>query len=124
MLSVTPPPSKIVETLFQAYGIVPALPTSGILVGSGTPDRAVRGMNSWGLPDGVRLSIVKGQRQLLYNWSGTRAFYRLDSDPAGLIDVYDPTDPDVIDLWADMDEWVADVEAIWPHYGSPSQTGP
>lgn len=112
----------LTQTLFDLYGI--SGQTSGMTVGTGAPDRAVRAMNYWGVWDGPHLSIVKGERQLLFDWWGDRAFYRLDTDPGALVDVYDPNDPDVADLWTDMDAWIADIRAYWPHLPPPTQPGP
>ncbi|MEQ1508319.1 MAG: sulfatase-like hydrolase/transferase, partial [Myxococcota bacterium] len=114
----------ITETLFEAYGIVPLLPTTGLLIGTAPPDRALRAMNYKSFADGPHLSIVKNDRQLLYDWWGGKDLYRLDTDPGALVDVYDPTDPDVIDLWTDMNAWIDDVRATWTHLEEPTYAWP
>jgi arylsulfatase A-like enzyme len=112
----------VAATLFELYGVVPERPSSGFPVGTAPDDRAVRAMNYRN--GAVQLSIVKRDRQLLYDWWGEKALYRLDEDPGALVDVYDPADPDVVDLWVDMEEFVADVRAAWPHLEEPANLGP
>lgn len=112
----------LAQTLFAMVGVAPELPTSGLVVGTAGADRTIRAMDY--MAGALRLSVVKDDRQLLYDWWGERALYRLDVDPDGLEDVYDPADPDVVALWSDMDTWVADVRSAWPHLDPPVAAGP
>lgn len=114
----------LTETLYTAYGITPDSPTDGTIVGTAPADRVARAMNYWGGGSPVQLSVVRNDRQLVYDWYGGKAYFRLDSDPAGLDDVYDPADPELVSLWGPMDAWISVVETHWPHLGMPASQGP
>lgn len=112
----------LTETLFRMYGVQTELPTSGLVVGTAPSDRAIRSMDYRG--GSLRMSVVKNDRQLLYDWWGEHHYYRLDTDPGALQDVYDPADPEVVDLWAEMEAFAGDIEATWTHLPTPNQLGP
>jgi arylsulfatase A-like enzyme len=50
---------------------------------------------------GVYQTITVGDRRMLYGWATPdKLLFHLDADPVEQDDVYDPSDPDVIALWA------------------------
>lgn len=109
-------------TLNEVYGLIPPRVRSGYTIGTAPPDRAIRTINYWG--GAVELAVIRNRQQLNYSFDGRRAFYRYDTDPEGLIDTYDPADPDVIALWTEMDAWIADVLRFWPNVSPPYEQGP
>lgn len=112
----------LTQTLYTMYGLTPLTPITGEVVGTGAPDRAVRGINYWAWDP--LLSVVQGDHQLVYSWTGGKYFYRLDQDPTGLTNVYDASDPDVQALWPEMSAFVDDLQADWPFLGEPDNEGP
>jgi arylsulfatase A-like enzyme len=113
----------IAATLHDHFGVVPPTASSGTIVGLAPVDRAIRGMIYWG-PGSMRLSIVKEETQLLYDFWGEKHFYDLTTDPTGLTDLYDAADPVVQDLWVDMEVFVDEIVAKWPSAGDPVVPGP
>jgi arylsulfatase A-like enzyme len=110
----------LAASLQALYGIEPPTPPTGIPVGLAPEDRFVRGMNYWD-PGTMRLSVVRGQTQLLYDWWGETHFYDHSLDPAGLVDYYDESDPDVQALWVDMQAFIDEIHAQWPSVGEPTE---
>jgi arylsulfatase A-like enzyme len=113
----------VTATLYDVFDVEPTLDQTGMTVGTAPPDRATHAISAW---DGgsVQLQVARGDLELLYDWQGGRAFYRLDDDPLGLVDVYDRRDPDVVALWEDLEVWIAEVREQWPHLGPPVDPGP
>jgi arylsulfatase A-like enzyme len=109
----------VAATLFALYDLAPPWPVDGVVVGDAPDDRALPAMN-YRAGEPVLLSVVQGGRQLVYDWAGNRSFYRLDSDPRGLEDVYDAADPDVLATWDALAPSIAQVERTWPHLGPPA----
>lgn len=112
----------VAATIHAVFGLVPDVPITGTTVGTAATDRAVRAQNYWG--EVVELSVARDGHQLLYAWNGDRAWYDLTVDPAGLVDTYDPTNPDLVALWGDLGTWIDDVRAAWPHLPAPTAPGP
>jgi hypothetical protein len=113
----------IAASLQALYGITPPLPSSGMPVGTAPVDRVIRSMNFWA-ESGPELSVVQGGTQLLYDWNGRRALYRISEEPAGLVDQYDPADPEVVALWESMMPFVDEISATWDHLAPPVAPGP
>ena len=113
----------LTETLYTLWGITPATPTEGQLVGTADSDRIVTALNYW-LDAPIQLMAADRDRQLLYDTWGDRRLYRTDVDPAGLDDVYDPNDPDVIALWEVLAPLVEQAAAAWDHLPEPVAPGP
>jgi hypothetical protein len=113
----------VAATLFELFGLTTTDPVSGLRIGEAPSDRPSRAMNIR-LDGPIQLSLVRGDTQLLYDWSGERAFYTLATDPAGVLDVYDPLDPAVVAAWGDMTEFIGDVRGLWPHLAPPVDAQP
>jgi arylsulfatase A-like enzyme len=111
----------VAATIQAVFGATPTLPQSGIVAGTGDPARVVSAFNL-GWPSVV--SVASADRQLVYDWWGGKSFYRLDTDPEGVVNVYDPTDPEVLALWAELDVVIDDLLARWPWLGPPYLRGP
>lgn len=56
-------------------------------------------------------AVVSGDSKLMYSWDGERALYDLSADPEELVDVYDPQDPRVAELWSLLLPQVEELEA-------------
>ncbi len=70
----------------------------------------------------VQQTVVRDDVRMVYVWDGTRALYRLDVDPDEDHSVYDPADPDVIELWEHL---LPEVERAQAAYGGePVAPGP
>jgi arylsulfatase A-like enzyme len=113
----------VTATLYEVFGVTPTIPQTGLTVGTAPEDRAIHAINAWDAYS-IQLLVARGDRELVYDWWGSRAFYRLDDDPQGLVDVYDRRDPDLVELWAEMDTWIAEVQRSWPHLPPPVDPGP
>ena len=128
--------SDLAATLLDLYGLEPSAPLEGQMVGSAPPDRVVPIWNlwsgigadefavNWGGTADVYLSVVRGDLQMNYDWDGNRALYHLDTDPQGLIDVYEASDPDVVALWTSMGALVEEVRGYYPLFGDPVNPAP
>jgi len=98
---------------------------TGQALGTASDDRSMRLLHYQLDERGpIRMSVVEGDGQLFYNWDGTRAFHRIDTDPTHRDDLYDATDPQVIELWDEMDVWVDTVRSAWTHLDEPTAPGP
>jgi len=94
---------------------------TGALVGTrdaGQPRFALRSRGE----ETVQVAVL-GDRKLMYWWSGERAFFHLDEDPAEQVDRYDPDDPEVIQIWDSLSDEVARVAPLVSGY-SPQDPGP
>lgn len=115
----------IAVTLHQLYGMTPGHPRTGVALGGAPADRVLRLMNYAALDAGVTLGVVRADLQLTYHWGGSyRTLHRNDSDPAQQVDVYDPTDPDVIALWDHLQPFVDEVGASFTNLPPPVSPGP
>jgi arylsulfatase A-like enzyme len=127
----------LAATLFALHGFAPAVPFEGAVLGTAPSDRAIAIWNlgsglkfedefaaEWGGEADMYISIVRGDVQLDYDWLGRRALYHLDTDPLARVDVYDPTDPDVLDLWPILTDTIADVASYFPLLPDPVATEP
>ncbi len=110
-------------TINAVFGITPVEERSGLVVGTAPPERPLRIINFWGGGSPVELGVIRDREQLNYDYFGNRALFRMDDDPTGTVDVYDAADPDVVALWTEMDAWIAEVGAQWPHL-KPTAPGP
>lgn len=89
--------ADLAPTVLGALGL-PALPgQTGQVVGEASPDRALFGLSDARV--GVVQSVRQGDLQLHYWWSGSKQLYDLASDPGEQVDLYDPEDPRVAELW-------------------------
>jgi arylsulfatase A-like enzyme len=104
-------------TLIDFFEITPPQEPTGVIVGTAAPDRAIRGMLYWNPTSNAQLSVVVGDYQLTYDFWGEKHFYDFSLDEFGLVDYYDPADPDVQALWVEMDAYVNDVLTKWPSSG-------
>jgi arylsulfatase A-like enzyme len=114
----------VAATIESYFGTKPEVPTTGTEVGLAPDDRFVRGLLYWGGGGQARLSIVRGQQQLTYDFWGEKHFWDYELDPTGTVDYYDPNDPDVIDFWVPMQEFVTDLLTKWPSAGPVTDPGP
>ncbi len=113
----------LTATLFEVFGLQAPQPLVGITVGSAPADRSIRTLNYWGWQP--ELMVVHDDHQLIYHWlDSERWFYDLTSDPEGLIDVYDPTDPALVAAWTEMNAWIDEVHTVWDHLPDPVAPGP
>jgi hypothetical protein len=48
----------------------------------------------------------------------------MDTDPTGTVNLYDPSDPDVQALWAELDPAIDDLITQFPWIGEPYDRGP
>jgi hypothetical protein len=94
-----------------------------MVVGTAPVDRPIQSLVYWG-PGSLRLSIAVEGKQLLYDFWGEKHFYDIDAEPPGLVDLYDPLDPDVIELWVPMADFAADVYGAYPSVGAAVDIGP
>ena len=44
-------------------------------------------------------TATRGNKRLYYRWNGEKSLYDVEADPEEAVNLYDPKDPDVIDLW-------------------------
>ena len=109
----------VAATLQAVFGLTPPLPISGIVAGTGAADRVVISYNL-----GTTISAASHTRQLIYDWWGNKTLYHLDTDPTGTVNLYDPADPDVIDLWDELEPAIDDLITQFPWIGQPYNPGP
>jgi arylsulfatase A-like enzyme len=111
----------IVPTILNALD-VPLGDHTGRVLGHARHDRVHVGFNyfSWSQPV---ISAIQGDKKLLYWWNGTKRFYDLTADPLEESDIYDPSDPDVIALWEELQPIVEHTAEIWPRL-HPRDVGP
>jgi arylsulfatase A-like enzyme len=92
---------------------------TGYPVGEAPPDRPLFGLAAGKI--GVYQSVIQGGRKLMYGWNGSqKAFYLTDDDPDELVDLYDPEDPDVLELWELLLPEVERAQALIPEYTATS----
>jgi Sulfatase len=111
-------------TVMDFFGVAPPEPATGIVVGTAPADRAVRGMLYWNGGGAAQLSIVQGDLQLTYGFWGEKHLWDYSLDPLGLVDYYDPNDPDVQALWVPMEAYINEVLKQWPSAGPVTDPGP
>jgi arylsulfatase A-like enzyme len=113
----------VAATVAAVKGLEPLTPVSGYLVGTAPADRSRRVFNHFWLTP-PRLGVIQGDRTLVYHWEGERWFFRDDTDPGQLDNIYDAADPEVAVLWEEMGAFVEQVNTTWPHLGAPTNAGP
>jgi arylsulfatase A-like enzyme len=110
-------------TLIDYFGTKPLQEVTGVVVGTAPADRAVRGMLYWGGGGQAQLSIILGKTQLTYDFWGEKHFYDFSLDETGLVDYYDPADPDVQASWVHMQAYIDEVLTKWPSAGPANDVG-
>ena len=96
---------------------------TGIVVGHAPEDRIRVSFNylvGYSIP---LISAVQEDRKLMYAWDGAKRFYDLALDPDEQVDLYDPSDPDVVRLWETLQPIVEHTDEVWPGL-KPVQVGP
>lgn len=117
--------TDLAVTLETLYGLVVPRHASGLALGSAPIDRAVHVMAFSSVDHGApQLGVVEPGFALHYDFAGVRSAHRTDTDPAELIDVYDPEDPQVIEAWEEMSAFVEDVSEAFPTVDPPVAPGP
>jgi arylsulfatase A-like enzyme len=111
----------LVPTLLELYGIERPPEVTGIKLGSAPPDR-VRFAEALARLGGVN-AVVQDGWKLQYRWDGSVRLFDRNTDPGEEVDLYDPADPRVLALWAELKPMV---EAMAPLVvgGNPSPTWP
>ncbi len=128
--------SDVAATLYDLYGVTSTEPLEGVFIGTAASDRAVP---IWNIGSGIRfseyadewggtaeayLSVVRGDLQLEYDWEGNRALYDLATDPNATTNVYDPTRPEVIEMWTTMSEAILDISSVFVNLSDPVDPQP
>jgi arylsulfatase A-like enzyme len=111
-------------TVIDYFGTKPLQELTGVVVGVAAPDRPVRGMLYWSGGGAAQLSITQGTLQLTYAFWGEKHLWDYALDPTGMVDYYDPADPDVQALWVHMQEYIEEVLTQWPSAGPATDPGP
>jgi arylsulfatase A-like enzyme len=112
----------LAPTILKALDVPLGLHT-GIVVGHAPEDRVRVSFDylvGYSIP---LISAVQEDRKLMYGWDGTKRFYDLALDPDEEVDLYDPSDPDVVRLWETLQPIVEHTDDVWPGLG-PVQVGP
>jgi hypothetical protein len=68
-------------------------------------------MNGWG---GTVMAAVRNDQKLMYWWTGGKRFYDLSVDASEQVDLYDPANPAVLDLWAVLSVEIDKAATFWP----------
>jgi hypothetical protein len=92
---------------------VPLGEHSGHVLGHARHDRvrvAFNYLRNYNVP---LISAIQGDAKLMYWWNGTKRFYDLSSDPDEQIDLYDPRNPRVQELWDVLQPIVERTDAAW-----------
>ncbi len=110
----------IAPTIMQLFGFPTPDSVTGAPVGEADPMRPEFYISACkqGIAQGVRV----GDRKLQYHWFGTKNFYHLDEDPLEQYDLYDPLDPEVLELWDLLMPRVMEASNLTPQ--SPANPGP
>ena len=96
---------------------------TGIVVGHAPEDRVRVSFDylvGYSIP---LISAVQEDRKLMYAWDGTKHFYDLRGDLDEEVDLYDPSDPDVVRLWETLQPIVEHTDKVWPGL-KPADVGP
>jgi arylsulfatase A-like enzyme len=102
---------------------VPLGDHTGTVVGHARYDRvriAFNYLQGYSIPI---ISVIKVDKKLMYWWDGTKRFYDLATDPEEENDIYDPSDPDVIALWEELQPVIEHTQDVWPGL-RPRAVGP
>jgi arylsulfatase A-like enzyme len=112
----------LAPTILKALD-VPLGRHSGIVVGHASEDRVRVSFDylvGYSIP---LISAVQEDRKLMYAWDGTKHLYDLRSDVDEEVDLYDPSDPDVVRLWETLQPIVERTDEVWPGL-KPVKVGP
>lgn len=113
----------LAPTILSALGLTPAADWSGLPVGLADPDRPIIA-ESWSRA-GPRMAVTVGDHKLIYTWTGEKELYDRATDPGELTNLYDASDPLVIELWTHLmpvvERWV---ELVGNSAGDPVNPGP
>ena len=112
----------LAPTILKALD-VPLGDHTGIVVGHAPEDRVRVSFNylvGYSIP---LISAVQEDRKLMYAWDGTKRFYDLGRDSDEQVDLYDPSDPDVVRLWETLQPIVEHTDEVWPGL-KPMEVGP
>ncbi len=100
----------LTPTLLDLYGIPMPAEVTGIPIGSAPSDRSIF-TEALARTGGVQ-AVIKDGVKLHYNWSdGSVRVFDRNVDPGELNNIYDPTDPVTLALWAELKP---QVEAMAP----------
>lgn len=104
----------IVPTVLDAMGLPEDPDATGTVVGLAREDRVRFGFNFLRGYSAPILAATRSQHQVIYYFTGGKYYYDLTTDPEGDVDRYDPTDPEVVDLWSVLGPEVNRITTQWP----------
>ncbi len=97
----------LVPTVLEAVGIDKPAEVTGFVIGE-APEGRKRFSSSLARKGGVNM-VTRDGMKLQYRWTGTVDYYDRNVDPLEQNNLFDPTDPTMLELWADL---VAQAEAM------------
>jgi arylsulfatase A-like enzyme len=103
---------------------VPAAEHSGVVVGQGQSDRALLTFNSFfdGFGE-TSIAAIQNDRKLMYWWAGGKRYFDISVDPHEQTDVYDTSDPQMMQLWEVLGDALDRAATHWPEL-TPIDPGP
>jgi arylsulfatase A-like enzyme len=110
-----------VPTVFEILGLPQRPEFTGVPVGAAADDRVLFFTGDGRI--GPEQAIQRSGQLLDYYWTGTKTFYRRNVDPLQEVDVYDPLDPEIIELWELLLPYVEAAEPLMTGK-TPYETGP
>jgi arylsulfatase A-like enzyme len=87
---------------------------TGIILGEADPDRVMVTFNSFNGWGETSIAVLQGEYKLMYWWAGGKHYFDTAVDPAEQVDLYDTTDPEMMDLWKVLDGEIAVAQQNWP----------
>ena len=88
----------LVPTILDLFGIEPPAEVTGYPIGTAPADRP-RFAEALARLGGIN-SVSRDGLLLQFFWAGRLVFYDRNTDPLETVDLYDPEDPRVLDLWS------------------------
>ena len=88
----------LAPTILAAIGAPMPAEVTGLPVGTAPADR-FRFSEAMARKGGVNM-VTRNGYKLQFQWSGTVDFYDRNVDPGEQVNLYDPTDPNLLEMWA------------------------
>ncbi len=114
--------TDIAPTILNVLEIDAPEEMTGYAVGQAPEDRALLGMTAARI--GPLQSVMRDGMKMIYEWStGEKTLYDRNNDYDELVDIYDSSDPTVLEFWAILEPQMEALQELLPYY-TPIDPGP
>jgi arylsulfatase A-like enzyme len=106
--------TDIVPTILDTFALPMPPEVTGIPIGGAHVDRPRHALAVGRL--GVLQSVRVGRHRMIYNWDGAVTFHDTVEDPTEQVNLFDPKDQRVLELWDLLEPKVLEAQPLVPYF--------